>query len=341
MSVTKTNNTSTSQSLQTWNRKQCTEKAFRDLLAEKVILLAQDAFERMAGYPDNLAVLKKGFWYPNDYFEALQHHKQQPRIEFFKKRGDFIHGYPPKGFKHVTDSDASSCTGKKLGEYKLADGISAVEALNNVKESLCFIDCMTMLEVAYYETFLHIFGKEWFNAYFDAKGGNALQLKPDFSSTPLTKFVSTLDAVDLQKGDIVYFRNLPSYGYRHIHGETSGFNTCCIQDGTTPLFTGFGLNPKGLSEEEILDLCVTEFNKEPLAPNTICMPEVEHKIVEGFLNHPTRERTEEEQRYEEAKKWQISKEIIKKEHATNPKIAGRNPLVVYPNMRTIQAIFKK
>ncbi len=309
------------------------------MLAEKAQSLANNYFDRKNAYPHDMQVLLTGFWYANDYFEALTFHKQQPRIDHFKKRGDFFHGLPPKGFVQGTSEE--SYTGK-IWHYQIADNVSATTALSNIKETLCFIDCLMMLEIAYYETFLHVFGSTWFDSFFGPQTKNALKLAPHLGSTPLAPFVDDHQTTNTLVGDIVYFRNPPMYSYRHINGESKGFFTMCIQKGEAPLLTFLGSRPEGATEEGMLELCVEEFNREPLPPCTICTPELEKKILEGiFSKNPERTVLEHNVMLERAKTTQIDKKQLVRVHENDPAIAGRNPYVFCPKIASIRKLFRK
>jgi hypothetical protein len=62
-------------------------------------------------------------------------------------------------------------------------------------------------------------------------------------------------------GQTYYLKNAQGYKERHSHGEASGMNLIYLGDG---LFTGFGLDPEGVTLERVASMLFDEYNKEPI-----------------------------------------------------------------------------
>lgn len=305
-----------------WKKMECTDIKVREFLVKSFVSLVENAFARQNSYKTDLSVLDKGFWYANIYATALEEKGQAKRQNYFKERNAFYHGHPPKGF--VSIADTTSPSGKKVFGYLLSKGTSPTQGLNNTKSTLCFLDCQELVEVAYYEVLLEVMGQERFNTYFAAEGEHPLTLDPMVQLTPLVPFLSSSQALNrLQTGDHVLFLNPPFYAYRHREGEAGGYHALCIEEGAVPKFTSFGLNPTGLTEEEMLDTLVEEFNVEPIKNSTIITPELEKKIVGAYSNDPFAL-----QMREKAKTVTISKKMIKDAQESNPGLAGLCPGIV-------------
>jgi hypothetical protein len=248
-----------------WTVEECTEERLRDLLVEKAVDLAGEAEARKKGYKKNVKLLGSGFWYGNDYFEALKEKGQAKRIESLKENDCFYYGLPPEGF-------TNDCTIEKINRYNLKPGTTASQGLTNVRTTLCFIDCQQMMQVASYEMLRNVLGRIEFNKTFKATGKTPLRLSPMISETPLLKFLTqapcekgTFGKRPIQKGDRVFFKNVPIYSAKHPQGEAGGFMTICTEDTPVQKFTAFGLPASGVHEIGIVDVFVEEYNKKPIA----------------------------------------------------------------------------
>ena len=68
---------------------------------EFLTAIERDSSRRREGFREDLHLLGKGVFYLDEYFDALTEMKQTPRINFFKKKDSFFHGFAsPKHF-HV------------------------------------------------------------------------------------------------------------------------------------------------------------------------------------------------------------------------------------------------
>lgn len=305
-----------------WKKCECTDVKIRALLVKTFVTLVENAYTRQNSYKADTSVLDKGFWYPNVYAAALKEKGAIKRLDYLRERNAFYHGHPPKGFASVRDT--ASPSGIKVLTYVLSKGTSPAEGLNNVKSTLCFLDCQELVEIAYYEILHEVMGQDKFNTYFAAGGEHPLTLDLNLGLTPLTAFLSISHPLNKpQLGDHLIFLNPPFYSYRHRQGEAKGYHAFCIEEGTVPKFTSFGLNPKGLTEEEMLDTLVEEFNIEPIKNSTIITPELEKKITETYA----KDNASIEMR-EAAKKMTITKEAIRDVQKFNPHLAGLKPEVL-------------
>lgn len=328
-----------------WDSSECTPRKVSDLVVTKFIPLVDDGQRRMTGYTQNPQFASQGFWYQNANFKALQEIEKEPkaRLTHFRKNGNFYHGIPPRGFYHLAEPDPDkSISGKKVCGYALKEEISASEGLQSAKESFSFIDCSILTQIALYDVFLEIAGTERFDEYFDAKREHSLGLVPEYA-TSFCDFLSpvTIDSVrDIKKGDIVYFRNVPAYGFKHTHGEAQGYRCICIEAGEEPKFATFGHSAEGFTKDQMYTILVDDLNEEPLPYGSIVTEEFEEKMeknaiqVTASLNGVSEETVK--KKIEDEKNLTISKESIEAFHRIDPSLAGLTPEVLRVNVTKVR-----
>lgn len=295
-----------------WKKTECDQQKISTLVVEKFQQLITEYNTRKANYKNDVKVLDKGFWYQNEYLECLKEKHQNQRLEWFRNKNAFYHGFPPKGFEHICDH--STYTGKRLNGYVIKKGTPASEGLKSIKESLCFIDCQEAIEIAYYEALLEILGEEKFNQVFSADGNNPLCLDCDIGNTPLRNFLKeeTNPSLSFNPGDEVGFINVPLYSNKHPNGELSGFHSLCIQSKPVAKYLAFGLSSEGATEEEIYDLFVQAFNEKPLVE--IHSKDLEEKIKQDCVNRNPL--------YTVANTYILTKELFQEAHKQYPEKVG-------------------
>lgn len=261
-----------------WTANECTDVAIRALLVAKVQTLMTKAAVRKA--TPKTKQLAPGFWYSNEYWIELTARNATQLLSHYRQADAFYYGLPPQGFKH--DRGVHPLSGRqKLCCYLLEDPqVTPSEALANVENTLCFIDCQEALEIASYQALQDVFGRRRFDSLFCAQGRFPLRLDPAFENTPLSSFfkctkegeLGVFGARPVQVGDMTYFKNFDFYSVRNPNGETLGVHVQCIQTEGTQKFTGFGLAPEGVTEGEIYDFFSTACSEIPISVTEQCSP---------------------------------------------------------------------
>lgn len=258
----------------TWSKEKCTQGAVNALVLEKFKEVICSANESLSGYKTNQEYLKKGYWYGNDYAIALHEKEDYEQIEKFKNNMGFFHGHPPDKMEHTNNPNIS--TGKNIYGYTLKKGCKPSEALRSIRETVCFIDCLEAVEIAYYDALLEILGEERFDEIFSREESrfalSTLLYETPLAPGRLSKIEKSkkLDAAffsSIRKGEKVFFLNIAKYGFKHIDGVDQGYHCICSeefenQEGVR--FVAFGLPTEGVSEEEICQYLVNAYNRDPI-----------------------------------------------------------------------------
>lgn len=298
------------------------ELKIQELVVDKFTAIVRESSERAATFKNDPDILKKGFWYANTHYQALKQIKALDILTVLREHDCFYEGLPPNGFTEVEDPDYLN--GIRILSYRLKEGMKPSEALRSIRESLCYIDCQMAIEMAYYEVLLDLLGEDKFNDYFRFDGEHPLALDPDIFSTPLQDFIISTPCplAEMRRGDQRYFANDPLYCSRHLHGEAQGYHTLCIQTNPELKFTAFGLSPDGLTEDELFDVCVEDFNQRPLGLNSIVTNELARKILEAALKNGYKNAIE------QGRLKVLTKEALRETHQSTPILAGFHPHII-------------
>lgn len=257
-----------------WAHEQVTEEAVNQLMIRKFTDIVASYDQRK--HAASLKELATGPWYPNDYAAALEKHGQGKRMEWLRTKDAFFHGFPPKGF--ISQPNPATLTKIDPSSYQIKPECLPSQALENIKTGqFSFTDCGSAVELAMYETLIDVLGEARFNEIFSAEGQSPLKLHPHVLKTPLYSlgFVKeemlSPDAISPNLGDNVYFSNIPLYTIKHPNGESKGFHAVCISpsDVVNKRYIAFGAPARGLTEGEMNDFMVDEFNAPPINPYQI------------------------------------------------------------------------
>jgi hypothetical protein len=257
-----------------WAHEQVTEETVNQLMIRKFTEIVASYDQRK--HAGSLQELATGPWYPNDYAAALEKRGQGKRLEWLRTKDAFFHGFPPKGF--ISQPNPATLTKIDPSSYQIKPEFQPFQALENVKTGqFSFTDCGSAVELAMYETLKVVLGEARFNEIFSAEGQSPLKLHPHVLKTPLYSlgFVKEamldLDAISPNLGDNVYFSNIPLYTIKHPNGESKGFHAVCISpsDVVNKRYIAFGAPARGLTEGEMNDFMVAEFNAPPVNPYQI------------------------------------------------------------------------
>lgn len=276
----------------------------KDRLTDAVVnamqAIAKDTQDRLQGYENNLKLLDKGIFYPTEYYTALLKKKQTKRIEWLKGKDLFHDGWAPKEyFKRVanqtqsaSETAAISQTGFIASAFIHSAG-NASDALKAIKEGPAMLGCGQVCFISYYEALLEVLGKEKFDALFVAGTPTALSLL-ELDAKPKNPLVVLIESISipkkvsadkrylrLKKGQMCYVSNVNTYFIKHPNGEAVGFNLICKSEGSDPKFIGHGLNPQGLTNDELTAFFFKEYNKDPVGSQEIHAKELVSKIAKN------------------------------------------------------------
>ncbi len=332
-----------------WKAQECTDEALCDLLIDKAKALFSNANLRKAAYKTDLKVLNNGFWYANEYFKFLSEKKQLKRLDALVKAGSFYHGRPPSGFTTVATTKDKSYTEVSLFHYVLMQGVSATDGLVNAKEGpVWFSDCQIVLEMAFYEVLLQVGGERRFNASFSAGGATPLTLCPNIGLTPLTRYLTQtihpekgkVGQRPILRGDASHFKNLPSYGIRHPQGESGGWHTLCLEALPVQIVGGFGLPSRGVSENELIEHFVREFNETPIEESSILPPHLlaQAKAKGGLKAHNTG--LSEEEIRKRVNATVLTRDTFMRAELSHPNLVGFMPATLRLSRQAIQQALK-
>jgi hypothetical protein len=248
---------------------------------ETVCAIAADYANRMEGYKGKVSLLSSGMFYGNDYFKALKTVGQTARLQYLIEKGTIYHGMAPSSAFAMV-SDPNSPTGRTMCVFNIKKGITPTAALKAFREGLTFTDCGETCQIAYLTAIQHVLGEEKFNALFASDTPTPMQISPITdqrigSLTQLTKHVPFSEKVE--KGQILYFPNVPFYLAKHLTGDAAGYFTICCSSVTgKETFTTLGLRPSGSTVQEIQQTLLEEFNADPVGVS-IVTSEVALRII--------------------------------------------------------------
>ena len=247
-------------------------KQARSILASTAVetlqAIASDSKMRMEGYPKNYELLGSGIFRPDEYYKALKEMHQSDRIEYFVKKGSFVHGYvSTKHFKMIpqTQSDLYP-TGFSKHCFVLKEGIEPTEALAALGGTIALLRCGETCQISYYRAINHLLGDAKFNMLFAANSLTPLKLGQSCEN-PINYLITATPAGGrMTKGNVRQIDNASIYNIKHVTGEAAVLTTLCCDD--TPgkeRFTTLGIDPQGLTHAEVDEALMAEFNKDSIS----------------------------------------------------------------------------
>lgn len=247
-----------------WPKGEITDQKVRQLFVSKLKEIAA-SYEKRSLDKD----LKSGGpWYPNQYAIVLKELNQKKRLDFFISKNAFYYGFPPEGFTHLLSTE--SFGEKEPCGYQLAPHCQPVQGLDNALAGrVSLIDCANAVQLAMYATLREILGDEKFNQTFSGESKSSLCIHSHIEKTPLFTLglVKEVEGHETPKlGDSVYFSNIPDYVARHPNGDARGYHAVCIgsgQESKEKKYVAFGTPSEGITERQMHDIIIQEFNKDP------------------------------------------------------------------------------
>lgn len=233
-----------------------------DFICSKIQEIAADNKRRLEGFKNDVSLLSGGIFYPEEYFQALKEAGLDDRIEELRNLDAFFYGYaPPESFELYEVAKRTS----GLGMFALKKGVLPSVAVDKMVEGLTLMECRGVCDLVRYLAIKEVLGNEKFDLLFSADSPFALTIGFGTWMDPLNFLVEWInedrpDSEDIQRGDLVYFRNCRTYPLKHPHGVAQGFNTFCL-DETSQNFTGLGLESDGLLPKQIFVTLLDELNR--------------------------------------------------------------------------------
>ena len=210
----------------------------------------------------------------------------------------------PKGFKEYETGYLNSEYFTKIEPYQftLKPDKKPSEALRKIFKGPTIIDCGMATSIAFYKAILEILGDQLFDQYYFTTPLTPL----DISITPLrVNSISlhfarissactendsgTLGNRPLKPGDFCSFGGVPIYKLKHPNGPYGGYNVIYagLNEQGQQTFLGHGFK-KPLTEQEIYDLFLTEYNRKKTLENinySILTKNIYKQMF--YLNFPT------------------------------------------------------
>lgn len=267
------------------------EKKMGEIVANTVQGIAADYEMRRSGWKQNPDLLKGGIWMQNEYFKALKELGESagPRLKHLVDNGYFYHPFPPKSFGRIPSN--SSASGYELSRIQLKLGQKPSEALTSLleKKEFCLLDCTLTCQIGQYNALLDALGPDKFDKLFSPEGEHPMLLS-QYYNNPLcmgllsnrSKSYGTKEDRPIQVGDRLAYRNYNNYNQKHkLMGDCQAINVTptCSNSGKQ-MFVGLGLPVKGLSESELEQYLVDEYNKKPQDLEPLC-DEIANKLIPG------------------------------------------------------------
>jgi hypothetical protein len=242
-------------------------------IVEKIVAIAQDNFDRMNGVTDS--PLLCGYHYATRYFEELEKRGEvaQANMESMRKNDVFYKGKAPSAL-FVMKSNNEEVSGVYPFNYIVKKRQSASDALDSLGQLPTFIGCGEAALIARATAIRSVLGKDKFDALFGLDAVHRLIIGTDdhlIIYNPLYQLITAIFPADISKvkvGDMVCIQGAKGYLDKHIVGSSQAFNVICIEaeTGKEPKFTGLGLDPKGVTLAQIVELLWKNYNANSIDP---------------------------------------------------------------------------
>lgn len=268
-----------------------------EIFVRKIQELIAPFFEKLALIKEGkdleaVSIKPSGIWYPNVYAAALVRLGETPipvRDKFLP--ASRVHRilldqnafYTPRGNPNFWETVPSpdALVGISPSMLQMKKDVRPSEAFQSFQQQLSFLDCNTIIGVARFLAILERFGTDRFDEIVTKWRDEAPirlgdNINPHFikiitkTQTSLTSLSDPLP--EFRVGQLFFMNNHPTYSKKHPHGESNGFNLICIReahDDSPPLFTGFGLDPEGVTLENVAQTMLEDYNQTPIPTRTL------------------------------------------------------------------------
>lgn len=226
-------------------------------------------------------LLKEGFWYTQDHYEALVKFKKTKRQDLYVRSGNSFHGYAhPEFFEGIRDDAMPSK--RKMCTFKAKADILPTVALAKLNGGLVIADCGTATSLSACLAVHDLIGPAKFNRIQPFCLGDGM-------ATPLFKHlydcIDIKSDKDLQPGDHCYFTNIEGYSTRHPFGYAAGFNVIYMGNGLFTGLLGETEEIEGVTAEDLEKIMWEARNAEP-APKGFLRPDIEAFVLRGHQDAP-------------------------------------------------------
>lgn len=235
-----------------------------DLICSKIQAICDDNKRRLEGFKNDVSLLSGGIFYPEEYFHALKEAGLEDRIEELRNLDAFFYGYaPPESFELLDVAKRTS----GCGLFVLKKGVLPSVALDKMAHGLSLMECRGVCDLVRYLAIKEVLGNEKFDLLFSSDSPFSLTIGFGTWKDPLNFLVEWINAEipdpeTIERGDLVYFRNLPYYPLKHRLGMAQGFNTFCIDETvSSQKFAALGLESEGLNPKQIFITLLDELNR--------------------------------------------------------------------------------
>lgn len=226
-------------------------------------------------------LLKQGFWFAKDYYNALVKFNKKKRLDLFVKSGNSFHGYAhPDFFEGLPNM--SMPTKRETFVFCPKKGVLPSVALAKLSGGLLIADCGIARSLSVSLAIHDLLGPAKFN-----------QLQPFNLNDVMAAFYDTIDITsekDLQPGDLCHFSNIAEYILAQPFGDGSGQNVIYIGKG---LFAPVSLegteDVNGISAERIEQIMWKALKEDP-TPKGMLTPDIWSFVLKF---HPQKTSSEE------------------------------------------------
>jgi hypothetical protein len=250
------------------------EERMGEIVARTVQEICADYEKRRWGWRNDHTLLEKGIWTANEYYHALKEvgAKAKPRLKTLIDKGYFYHPLPPEHFERII-SEASP-SGYSQNSIVLKEDIQPSAALSNIKTMFSLLDGTMVCQIGQYQALYEVLGEAKFNKLFSRKGkypmvigsyDGKISLCNGFLSEGSNKS-GVKGERPIKVGEVHCFKNIQMYTDRHtVMGESGAVNVVPISSTFgNQKFVGLGLPGSGVSEEEIEQYLIDQYNQKPL-----------------------------------------------------------------------------
>jgi hypothetical protein len=265
-------------------------KALTGSFYEKKCMIERGAIESA------ISQKPSGVWYSNDYALALKALGDTPVVINIKgdtlpasvlytrmKTNDFFYTFMASSCFWQVPICKSSFLNKKFNVLEMKRGVQPSDAYEKLASGLSFMDCASIIDLALGLALIEKYGKSRFNEVMQRvnckKVGDIedrfiascfVEEKIARPSLPALKF-----STPMSYGNLYFVSNHQDYEFKHPHGTSKGMNLVCVgfDEEREPLFTGLGLDPRGVRLNQVASLLVNDFNENPIEESLLLTEE--------------------------------------------------------------------
>lgn len=246
-------------------------------VSDTVQAIARDNFSRKNDFihSPQMDSLNGGIWYQNEYYQLLKDHEDVDRPISSRLKmciqNNLCYDYyaPPKLLKRMAAGATTPST-----QFVLADGVQASTVLDSLlgERKLALLGSTSVCQLGQYNALYQVLGREKFNKLFSSPSKRPFKLS-HYADTenPLRLFLERSEEKAHQIGQRVIFRNVKEYREKHaLLGDCPFIDSITLShlsdthSADQQRYSGLGLPPEGMTEEEVEGVLIEKYNKPPL-----------------------------------------------------------------------------